>query len=65
MQFHSYVSIIINIQLGDTSDAVLGFAKLLELKNNMGVAIRVTNNSWGGGGYDGSLKDASECSFLI
>lgn len=38
---------------------VLGFAKLLELKNS-GVNLRVTNNSWGGGGYSTALKDAME-----
>lgn len=42
---------------GATSDAVLGFEKLLELKK-AGVNIRVTNNSWGGGGYSQALKDA-------
>jgi len=42
---------------GSTSDAVLGFQKLKELKAS-GVNLRVTNNSWGGGGYSQALKDA-------
>ena len=42
---------------GFISDAVLAFNKIAFLKNN-GVNIRVTNNSWGGGGFDQALKDA-------
>ena len=42
---------------GSISDAVVAFNKIAELKTN-GVNIRVTNNSWGGGGYTQSLKDA-------
>ncbi len=42
---------------GYISDAVLAFQKILELKA-AGVNIRVTNNSWGGGGFSQALKDA-------
>lgn len=42
---------------GQTSDAVLGFQKILALKQ-AGHNIRVTNNSWGGGGASQALKDA-------
>ena len=42
---------------GQISDAVLGFQKLLALKQ-AGVNVRVTNNSWGGGGYSQALRDA-------
>ena len=42
---------------GYLSGAILGFNKLIELKRS-GVNIRLTSNSWGGGGYSQSLKDA-------
>ncbi|HEU4403208.1 MAG TPA: S8 family serine peptidase [Candidatus Polarisedimenticolia bacterium] len=42
---------------GSISDAVTGFGQILALRN-AGVNIRVTNNSWGGGGYSQALKDA-------
>ena len=42
---------------GSVSDAVLGFSQLKTLKAG-GVNIRVTNNSWGGGGFSQALKDA-------
>src|SRR5438093_1331386 len=42
---------------GSISDAVVAFNKIAELKM-AGINIRVTNNSWGGGGYTQSLKDA-------
>ncbi|MFM8944822.1 MAG: S8 family serine peptidase, partial [Actinomycetota bacterium] len=42
---------------GAISDAVAGFTLLRSLKLG-GVNIRVTNNSWGGGGYSQALKDA-------
>ncbi len=42
---------------GAISDAILCFDKATELKQN-GFNIRVTNNSWGGGGFSQSLKDA-------
>ncbi|MBZ5640299.1 MAG: S8 family serine peptidase [Acidobacteriia bacterium] len=42
---------------GFTSDAVLGFNKVLELKQ-AGVNVRVTNNSWGGSGNSQALADA-------
>ena len=41
---------------GLISDAVLGFQQILALKASYN--IRVTNNSWGGGGFSQALKDA-------
>jgi subtilisin family serine protease len=43
---------------GQISDAVVAFAKIKELIETKGVRFRVTNNSWGGGGYSQALKDA-------
>jgi subtilisin family serine protease len=40
------------------SDAVLAFNLVTSLKTNSNVNIRLTSNSWGGGGYTQSLKDA-------
>jgi subtilisin family serine protease len=42
---------------GAVSDAVLCFNQILSLKQQ-GYNIRVTSNSWGGGGYSQALKDA-------
>jgi subtilisin family serine protease len=42
---------------GYTSDAILCFNLITQLKQQ-GVNIRVSSNSWGGGGFDQSLKDA-------
>ena len=42
---------------GFISDAVFAFNKIVELKQ-AGLNIRVTSNSWGGGGFTQSLKDA-------
>jgi subtilisin family serine protease len=42
---------------GSISDAVLAF-NLLKTMKQAGVNIRVTNNSWGGGGFTQSLQDA-------
>ena len=42
---------------GYVSDAVLCFEKALALKQ-AGTNIRVTSNSWGGGGFSQALKDA-------
>jgi subtilisin family serine protease len=42
---------------GFTSDAVLAFDQVTALKQQ-GVNVRVTSNSWGGGGFSQSLKDA-------
>jgi len=42
---------------GLISDAVLGFQQILALKQ-AGYNIRVTSNSWGGGGFSQALKDA-------
>lgn len=42
---------------GNLSDAVLCFQKIRELKQQ-GHNIRVASNSWGGGGFSQTLKDA-------
>ena len=42
---------------GQISDAVLAFQKVQQLRSQ-GVNIRLTNNSWGGGGFSQALKDA-------
>lgn len=42
---------------GNISDAVLCFNQILSLKQQ-GFNIRVTSNSWGGGGFSQALKDA-------
>jgi len=42
---------------GNVSDAILCFNRILALKQQ-GFNIRVTNNSWGGGGFSQALKDA-------
>lgn len=42
---------------GNVSDAVLGFDLLAQMKAR-GINLRVTNNSWGGGGYSQALMDA-------
>jgi subtilisin family serine protease len=42
---------------GYISDAVLAFDQVTALKQQ-GVNVRLTNNSWGGGGFSQSLKDA-------
>lgn len=42
---------------GNTADALACYDYLISLKKR-GVNIRVVNNSWGGGGYSQSLKDA-------
>ena len=42
---------------GYISDAILAFQKIADLKT-AGVNIRVTSNSWGGGGYSEALKGA-------
>src|SRR5262249_34848236 len=42
---------------GYLSDAILCFDKATALKQS-GVNLRVTNNSWGGGGFSQALKDA-------
>jgi len=43
---------------GNISDAILAFIKIKELIVNNHVNIRVTNNSWGGGGFSQALQDA-------
>jgi serine protease len=44
-------------QGGTTSDAIACIDYFVGLKNN-GVNVRVTNNSWGGGGFSQALSDA-------
>ena len=43
---------------GFTSDAIEALAYATDMKSNYGVNIRITSNSWGGGGYSQSLADA-------
>jgi subtilisin family serine protease len=43
---------------GYISDAVLAFNLVTQLKKSGTANIRLTSNSWGGGGYTQSLKDA-------
>ncbi len=45
---------------GYTSDAINAYNKILKLKTESGVNLRVTNNSWGGGEYSLELKKAME-----
>jgi len=42
---------------GNASDAILCFDQILSLKQQ-GFNVRVTSNSWGGGGFSQALKDA-------
>ena len=44
---------------GYISDAIYAFQKIAELRTS-GVNIRLTSNSWGGGGYSEALKSAME-----
>lgn len=43
---------------GNTSDAITLLNYVYDMKTNKGINIRLTNNSWGGGGYSQSLYDA-------
>jgi subtilisin family serine protease len=43
---------------GAISDAIVAFDKIRSLIQTNGVNFRVTNNSWGGGGFSQGLKDA-------
>lgn len=43
---------------GTTANAVKALDYMSDLKNRHGLNIVATNNSWGGGGYSQSLKDA-------
>jgi autotransporter-associated beta strand protein len=47
---------------GLTANAVRAVNYATMMRNNYGVNIRVTNNSWGGPGYDQSLHDAIKAS---
>jgi len=43
---------------GNTSDAITLLNYVYTMKTTKGIDIRLTNNSWGGGGYSQSLYDA-------
>ena len=43
---------------GYLSDAIRAVNYATMMRTNYGVNVRVTNNSWGGGGYDAGLLDA-------
>jgi subtilisin family serine protease len=43
---------------GNTSDALECMEYVLEMKTQFGVDVRLTNNSWGGGGFSYSLYQA-------
>ena len=45
---------------GTTSDAIECINYVATMKQDHGVDIRVTNNSWGGGGFSQALSDAIE-----
>ena len=45
---------------GTTANAIKAIDYLTDLKTRHGLNIVATNNSWGGGGYSQSLKDAIE-----
>jgi subtilisin family serine protease/subtilisin-like proprotein convertase family protein len=47
---------------GRTADAVRAVNYATMMREQYGVDVRVTNNSWGGGGFSQSLKDAIEAS---
>ena len=47
---------------GDTIDAIECLAYAVKMRNEFGVDIRITNNSWGGGGFSQSMKDAIQAS---
>ena len=43
---------------GTTANAIKCFNYFKDLEENQGIQVRVTNNSWGGGGASQALKDA-------
>jgi len=45
---------------GNTTDAIECFNYLIDLKENRGINVRLSNNSWGGGGFSQALLDAIE-----
>lgn len=47
---------------GSTSDAIECLNYAVMMRNTYGVDIRLTSNSWGGGGYSQALRDAIEAS---
>ena len=47
---------------GSTADAIEAIEYATMMKRDHGVNIRVTNNSWGGGGFSQGLKDAIDAS---
>ncbi|NQW17821.1 MAG: S8 family serine peptidase [Chloroflexi bacterium] len=42
---------------GSTDDAITAFQYVIDMKQNHGVNIKVTQNSWGGGGFSQGLSD--------
>ena len=48
----------LDVNGGTTADAVRAIDYMSDLKKRHGINMVVTNNSWGGGGYSQSLKDA-------
>jgi subtilisin family serine protease len=48
--------------IGYDSDAITCLDYLMDLKTSYGHEIIVTNNSWGGGGYNAALKSAIDAS---
>ena len=47
---------------GSTSDAIECLNYAVMMKTTYGVDLKATNNSWGGGGYSQTLRDAIEAS---
>lgn len=43
---------------GSTSDAIICLEYAIDMKDNYGVDLRMTSNSWGGGGFSQGLSDA-------
>ncbi|MFQ5963117.1 MAG: S8 family peptidase, partial [Candidatus Scalinduaceae bacterium] len=50
---------------GSTAGAIECLDYVTMMKNNFGVNIKLTNNSWGGGGFSQALKDAIEASGIL
>ena len=50
---------------GYTSDAVECLNYAADARANRGINVKVSNNSWGGGGFNQSLKDAIENSGIL
>jgi len=50
---------------GYTSDAIECLNYAADARANRGINVKVSNNSWGGGGFNQSLKDAIENSGIL